>query len=383
MKLLIISSRFPYPLEKGDKLRLFYQIQSLSEHFEICLCSISDTVVDAKDKMRLEKYCKEVHIFRIHGKNNATKGLFNTHPFQVNYFYSRSVHKMMQKVCDSFAPDHVYHQLIRTTQYRLLGKHKSSVDLMDCFSQGYALRGFVETGIRKKFYDIEAKRLVKYENKILKDFDTHFIISLQDRKLLSERTQKVLHVLPNGIDVKYFRPELKPKIYDLVFVGNMGYTPNIYAVNYILDKIVPLLKTKRENYKLLIAGANPSKELAARSTSQIHISGWMEDIRNAYNQSKIFIAPIFDGIGQQNKILEALAMQVPTIVSPPVAQGLDIPNVEELLDIANSPEEFVDKILLLESDSQSKKVEKASQYVIKHRSWSGCNQILIDTIKKH
>ncbi len=381
-KLVIIASRFPYPLEKGDKLRLYYQIKSLAKEFEIYLCSLSDIEVEEDALKELRKYCKEVYIFKVKGKKNAFRALLNWKPFQVNYFYDRMIHKEMNEIVYRISPDHIYYQLLRTTEYRFNSSFSRSVDLMDCFSKGYDLRGAKEKGLRKQFYNIEARRLIAYEKILMKEFKQKFIISEQDRKALAKETNTSLEVLSNGIDTSYFSPNIKEQIFDLVFVGNMGYEPNIYAVNYLLNDLLPLFSP---DLQILIAGARPPSQLKSRENDQITVSGWMEDIRDAYNQSKIFLAPIRDGIGQQNKILEAMAMQVPCIVSQEVADGLDIPNVGEFLFIARTKNEYLKYIeeVLANPEGVLERTVSARNYIIKNRSWDAVNSVLIKALKRN
>ncbi len=374
-KLVIIASRFPYPLEKGDKLRLYYQIKSLAQTCDIYLLSLSDVAVAKTSLVELEKYCQEIHVYRIHGKKNATKGLLNGKPFQVNYFYSRKIHSAMQKELERIFPDHIYYQLIRTTEYSFDKKYKRSVDMMDCFSKGYHLRGFKENGFRKKFYDIEAKRLKLYEGKVMQDFALKFVISEQDKAELQRGAKGSLQVLSNGIDTNYFSPKAENKEYDIVFVGNMGYEPNIYAARYLLNELVSSMS---KDIKVLIAGARPPASLKAKTNAQIHVSGWMEDIRDAYNKSKVFLAPIADGIGQQNKILEAMAMELPCIVSKEVALGLDIENIQDFLFVAETKEQYLSCFnkILMNSDAAKERAQKARRYIVENRSWDAVNSIL-------
>jgi len=379
VKLVIIASRFPYPLEKGDKLRLFYQIKSLSKEFEIYLCSLTDIPIEKASYKALEKYCKEIHVFKIHGKKNAFKGLLNKKPFQVNYFYDRSVHKQMNVLVERIAPDHIFYQLLRTTEYSFNARYSKSVDMMDCFSKGYKLRGFKEKGLRKRFYKAEAHRLIAYEDSIIDTFTHKYIISKQDKNALLKRRKTEFHVLSNGIDTEYFNPIKQKQKYDIVFVGNMGYEPNIYAVRYIIEELLPKFDDRAT---ILIAGARPPAQLKAKANSRITISGWLEDIRDAYNESKLFLAPIRDGIGQQNKILEAMAMELPCVVSKEVAEGLDIPEVEKYLFIADSKEEYIAyvKNILDQTVDTSQRIGLARGYVLDHRSWEAVNKKLTSTI---
>src|SRR5437016_1414915 len=91
MRILFLTSRFPYPLEKGDKLRAFYQIVELSKRHEIILVSVSDQQVETKNFEALKPFCKKIILHQI-GKGtqilNLARALFSRKPFQAEYFFS-------------------------------------------------------------------------------------------------------------------------------------------------------------------------------------------------------------------------------------------------------------------------------------------------------
>jgi hypothetical protein len=94
MKLAVLLSRFPYPLEKGDKLRAFHQIKELSKHHDIYLICLSDQKIQENWRTEVQKYCKELNVFKLNFFTiyfNTFKQLFTDKPFQTGYFYSSSV----------------------------------------------------------------------------------------------------------------------------------------------------------------------------------------------------------------------------------------------------------------------------------------------------
>ena len=95
----------------------------------------------------------------------------------------------------------------------------------------------------------------------------------------------------------------------------MSYPPNINAVVYIAEQIMPIIIKQIPNVKFLIAGATPTNDVKNLQSDNIHVTGWLDDIRDAYNESKVFLAPLQIGTGLQNKLLEAMAMKIPCITS--------------------------------------------------------------------
>lgn len=366
MKIFVLTSRFPYPLEKGDKLRIFHQIKHLSKDHEVVLCSLSEKTVQASWLAALEPYCQSIHIFPVSKFGLPIAGirsLLNGWPFQVGYFYRSHLKRKIHALIALEQPDHLYCQLIRCAPYVWDLEVPKTLDYMDAFSLGAKRWARESSFLAQAFWGQEYRRLKKFEELAFNGFDHHAIISKQDQDALSISAKEQIAIIPNGVDVEYFQPqEARETKYDVVFVGNLGYRPNLAAVRSIAHDILPKLLLIRPNIKILIAGARPGKEILSLQGDHLHIGGWYEDIREAYSSAAILIAPLFTGSGQQNKILEAMALGLPCITTSIVNNAINaVP--EKDLWIADSPEEFARKIDFLLG--QPKKMEATSKNALK------------------
>ena len=171
--------------------------------------------------------------------------------------------------------------------------------------------------------------------------------------LIYHPDQKKIFIIPNGVDTDYFKSEKKVKTSDLLFNGNMSYPPNVDCVLYIAEKILPEIQKKYPEIKMLISGANPAKKVTdlSKKNKAVTVSGWMDDIREAYDSSEIFLAPMQIGTGVQNKLLEAMSMEIPCITSDLANNGLGAEHGKNIL-IGNSPSEIAIHIDKLLSDKQ-------------------------------
>ncbi|MBK8504447.1 MAG: glycosyltransferase [Saprospiraceae bacterium] len=176
----------------------------------------------------------------------------------------------------------------------------------------------------------------------------------------------------NGVDTNFFRPTEIDKKYDLVFVGNMSYHPNILAAHYLVTEIAPLLREGLPSLSILIAGANPTHAVWKLAAEGVEVSGYVTDIRHAYASARIIVAPIFVGSGVQNKILEAMAMEIPCVTSPQVVEAIG--GINDLVFQATNPEEYRNLIekLLSEPGERLKMGKKSRQYIEEHLSWEIC-----------
>jgi polysaccharide biosynthesis protein PslH len=381
LKILCLTSRFPYPLEKGDKLRIFHQIVGLSANHDIYLIAITDKAHTKTELEMLAPYTKGLYVIRISPLErfiSLFKALFSGLPFQTAWFYSSNVHKQINRIISDIQPDHIYCQLARMAEYAIHQPFKKTLDYMDCFGKSMSKRAKVAKGINAWIHKIEAKRMMTYEEEIASKFDHLTIISQQDKEQFEFAKAKDIKVIPNGIG-NYFNitKSPTPKTYQFVFVGNMSYLPNVETVEYIVSQILPLCPS---DYKLLIAGANPNSRVKALENSNVSVSGWIEDIRDAYLSGKIFLAPMWSGTGQQNKILEAMALGVPCITTQIVNNAIGATHLEEIL-IADTKDEFLKMIQLLDGDQKLyDKISINSRSFVKqnfdwNQSISGLNRI--------
>ncbi len=374
MKIAVVTSRFPYPLEKGDKLRLYFQIKYLAQFHEIILLSLADEKVTDESFQHISSFCKSVHVFPIHKRKaqfNAIKSIFEKLPFEVSYFFNKKIKQNFEEIIEAEKPDHIYCQLIRVSEYIRHLPYSKTLDYMDAFSIGMQRRAENSNPIFRFFLKRDAKKLAHYEANIFHNFQHHTIISKQDCEHLTFKEKEKIQVLPNGVDIDFFKPHPNiEKKYDLAFVGNMGYYPNVQAAIFLVKKILPQLASQHPNLKILIAGARPTTEVKNLASPNITISGWIEDIRHAYASAKIFIAPIFFGRGQQNKILEAMAMGVPCITSDQVNKAIGAIPKDSIL-IANDVESCQEQIsLLLQNEKlQQQLSENGLRFVREHFSW--------------
>ncbi len=356
MKLVVVLSRFPYPLEKGDKLRAYHQLKELSLQHEIILCSLTDQKIDPAWIKEINNFCSEVHLFRLKKPLlywNTIKQFFSNRPYQIGYFYQRKIHRELVQIIQKKEPDHIYCQLIRTAEYvKDIHNVPKTLDYMDALSKGMLRRAEIAKGIKKQLFLIEGKRLAEYENRIFDYFNHHVIISTQDRDLIGHPQSSEIEIIENGIDQSFIDYKSNDKKeFDLVFTGNMNYPPNVECAEYIVNTIYPKLKALHPQLCILLSGANPHQRvLDLAENGQVIVTGWVEDIKTSYAKGKLFVAPLFIGTGLQNKLLEAMAMGLPCITTPLANNALGAVDNSSIL-IAKDSDEFVEKINALLSDS--------------------------------
>ncbi len=356
MKIFVLLPRIPFPLEKGDKLRAFNQIKQLAKRNEIVLCALNDNAkVNEQDAFRaLQPYCQSINFIKI-SKPQILLGLvrafFKGLPLQCGYFYNRKAAKKVNALIAKHKPEMLYGQLLRTAEYIRHKDIPKAIDYQDIFSYGMKRRADIASFVTRPIYNMEYRRLTRYEAAIFDDFDVRSIISEPDRNLFPHPKRDEILIIPNGVDHDFFKPMEREKQYDLVFTGNMSYPPNVNAVEYLADEIMPIVWKTLPDTKLYIAGATPDPKVKKAASDRIIVSGWLDDIRDAYAQSRVFIAPMRIGTGLQNKLLEAMSMRLPAITSPLANASLGAKPDEEIL-IGSNAQEMAQHIFTLLTDKE-------------------------------
>lgn len=388
MKIFVLLSRFPYPLEKGDKLRAFHHIKELSKNHEIILCALTDKKVSETSIKKLSEYCTTIKIIQLPKWKiaiNLIKQLFFTdESLQVAYFYNKNAQQQIDKLLLEHQPDHIYCQLIRVTKYVRNSSIKKTLDYMDALARGMERRIEAAPFYMKWALKLETKRLKRYEHLIFDDFDNKIIISEQDKALIVNIKNDDIVVVPNGVDYETYQKKETSKKYDLIFTGNMSYPPNVDSVVYLVNKVMPLIWADLPTIKLVIVGANPSKKVLNLSANNIEVTGWVDDISSYYSQSKIFIAPMQIGTGLQNKLLEAMAMQLPCVTSQLANNALGATHQKHIL-IGNTPEEYAKHVMNYLNDEQlaTEIADNGYQFVKNNYTWEGSTAILEKLITSH
>ena len=388
MKIFVLLPRIPYPLEKGDKLRAFNQIKQLAKHNEIVLCALNDDPkVSEQDAFHaLQPYCQSINFIRITKPQillGLVRAFFKGLPMQCGYFYNRKAVKRIDALIAKHKPDMLLGQLLRVAEYIRHKNLPKAIDYQDIFSYGMKRRADIASFVTRPIYNMEYRRLCRYEAAVFEDFDVRTIISEPDRALFPHERRDEILVIPNGVDHEKYHPMDCEKRYDLVFTGNMSYPPNVNAVDYLANEIMPIVWKTLPEVKLYIAGATPDPKVKKVASERIIVSGWLDDIRTAYAQSRVFIAPMRIGTGLQNKLLEAMSMRLPAITSPLANASLGAKPDEEIL-VGSNAKELAQHIITLLTDKEKAEHLALAGYNFTNRvyDWGKATTIMENAMKQ-
>lgn len=369
-----LANRIPYPPYRGDKLKIYNLAKRLCKKHELYLLSFTQTEEDKQYQSELKKIFKEVHLIHLPKWKSALhclQGIWNPLPFQVLYFQSAQMQRKLDELLSQHQFDAIHIQHLRMAPYLSERKDlKRILDLPDAFSLYWERRKKVKRSLLQTIFEnIEQKRVLRYEA-VLKEYNLSLVCSQEDLEYLKQlHGIENIRLLPNGVDLSTFKAKDHDYTHNhtLLFTGNMDYAPNVDAVVYFTEEILPLIHQQFPETKFVIAGQRPVEKVQALANNNVLVTGFIKDLAEVYNSASVVVAPLRFGAGTQNKVLEAMAMGVPVVCSNIGFKGLGIDSGEGAI-METQKEAFAQAVCtLLASSEKRKKVGEKGKEVIRSK----------------
>ena len=348
MKLLYITNGFPFPLTSGY-LRHYFLIRELAEEHDITLLSLVRPSYRPEHAEAMRPWLKELHVFASAPKSTAVmrRSWQRLQPHLGGEDAPRRMAATAGKLVAKGDFDVVLFSGKQTFPViKQIGDLPMVVDMCDATS--LRIRDTIRFTSARKRPLLWAKYLrLRYVERQLMRRAAHLLFaSCRDRDCLLDRAAgKRATVIPNGVDVGYWRRSYPPALSrTVVFTGAMDYPPNADAAHQLIGTIFPRLRQRIPDARLLIVGRDPGPALIqAGQQDGVTVTGLGDDMRPYLEQAAVFAAPLRFGAGIQNKVLEALAMQVPVVASEVAAGGLRTQDgLSPPLEVAEGPDQFAD-----------------------------------------
>ncbi len=377
VEILYVCHRFPYPPKRGGKIRPFNMIRHLAERHRVTVASLLRSDVEAAEGKGLEKHCKEVLVGRVSEPWQTFRMIARLPtpvPSSMGYFYSRQLRQAITEACARTRFDLVFVHCSSVAQYvsDIQGVPKI-LDFGDMDSQKWLTYAEEKSFPLSLGYLLEGRKLESEERRLAEKFHLCTCTTKQELSTLrSYGTGTETDWFPNGVDAEYFSPDGGEYDRDRIsFVGRMDYYPNQQCMIRFCRDILPLIQRKRPTAKLLIVGADPSSEiLRLGDLPGVSVTGSVSDVRPFVRGSAVMVAPLTIARGTQNKILEALAMGVPTVTSELAASGVDAVPGEHLLT-ASTDSGYAEAVLRLLDDPSERRLfaAKGRERMLSHHDW--------------
>jgi glycosyltransferase involved in cell wall biosynthesis len=382
-KVLLITSRLPYPPIGGDKLKSYNLLKILSRHYDVHLVIVTDETLDLATEQELEKFTIKTKVFtksKYKFYLNALKFVFNKLPIQVNYYYFNDVKNYIDEISKDMA--FAISTLVRTSEYLKNFKQVKYLDMVDSIGLNYQRsKENVKSFFWKIIYWIETDRLLNYERKCIANFSNTFFVNKFEAEYWSKFGKTTW--IPNGVSEKLFSYNKKNKKYKnyIAFFGKMDYQPNIDAVIWFVDNVFKYLP---KNIKFIIVGSKPTNRIKKLSEEyeNIEVTGFIDDPYEILNSSLLIVAPMQTGGGIQNKILESMALGTINIVSSLAAKPIVGANNNEHFFVRDNPKEITKLVNNIYQNSNKYEYLKInSKTFIKEKyTWKNYENKLLDML---
>jgi sugar transferase (PEP-CTERM/EpsH1 system associated) len=398
MKILYLAHRLPYPPNKGEKIRTFHQIQQLAKRHTIHLCSFVDDPDDLPLVPALRKHCASVEVAY---RSNASSFLFaaaallRRRPLSVSLFYRKAFAKKFLEKLATERFDCVFVSSSSMAQYSCFASDLPKiVDFIDVDCEKWRLYAQYHSFPLSMIYKLEAERLARYEEQAARMFDHCILISEEERRVFQERVDgRPVSVISNGVDLEYFAPYgfdfLRVFHPTIVFTGAMDYFPNVDAVQYFCQEILPFVHQSVPNAQFYIVGRNPTREVKAlESYPNVIVTGTVPDVRPYLARATVSVAPLRIARGVQNKVLESMAIGVPVVGTVESFKGIRATESDGIR-IAKDPRSFAHQVATFLRGDTSLRQQAGHQvrrYVERHHRWEDqgakLDRLIEDVVRK-
>lgn len=314
------------PPNKGDKIRSFHELKFFSRFFKVDLVTFAESDEDFKYKDALREYCQNIHIEPIHKMKGLLRGGISVlagKSISEGYYRSNHVREVIQKLTEKNSYHFIFCFSSQVAQYVINRPEKKIMDFCDVDSDKWR-----QYSRKKRFpfnllYKLESSRLSKYEHEIATHFSLNLFSTPQELEVFQPQNG-INYVLSNGVDTEYFSPNSRSKETAIIFVGAMDYFANIDAVVWFGRKVFPKLLEKIPGLKFYIIGSSPSKAVQKLSSflPNIIVTGFVRDVRIYMDKAKIAVIPLHIARGIQNKVLEAMSMELPVSIPENILRSL-------------------------------------------------------------
>lgn len=389
MRILYITPSFQHPKMRGPT-RCYYFMRELSQRHEITLLALAPDPIDPVAYEEVQNYAQKIVTVPVRSMPSSRGKLLRriTGP-------GGKLRRERRRRAAILQMRAAFQQLVRQARYDLVlfhGKHlypilhgfrKLPVVIDFCDATSMRLRQQVRYASSWKRPLIAARyvqiRLI--EQKLLRISPHAAFISLRDRRAIAGPNYSGA-LVPIGVDLAFWtrrQAHREPK--SLVFTGVMNYAPNEDAAMFLIKRILPHLRQAVPGIKTYIVGREPTaalKKHAARYPD-IEVTGFVDDVRDYLERATVFVAPLRYGAGVQNKLLEAMAMQVPVVTTPVAAAGLQVDeNSDPPVRCGDDPQAIAQQVIDLLNDPavQAELAQAGRRYVETHFVWEKSAAVL-------
>jgi glycosyltransferase involved in cell wall biosynthesis len=377
MRILICASDVPFPPSNtGFRRQLMGLVPELGRRHDVRLIGYrmpgqsADGAIDAD--MRIVDYRRPTVV---ENARDLALAMLRRRPLRAERLVGGLVEPLREELA-RFEPDlvHVGPGKLSGLKRELQGMPKILM-VMDTWHLNVDARADAATGLRRALLRADAQRIRRYEQREYRGFDRVVVSNQGDLAELRERDPILpFAVIPIGFDAGAYAPDPAAPVDPnrIIFHGAMSYAPNVRTVEFLARDVLPRVRARKPEAHLVIVGRDPDpRVLELETLDGVHVTGGVEDMRAWLTRSRVWAGPFLDGTGIKTKLLEAMATDLPCVVTPLGHRGLDdVTSGEELLVGSTAEELAAHLVRVLEDEDLARRIGRTGgEYVRPRYDW--------------
>ena len=326
--ILYLVHRLPYPPNKGDKVRSYHLLKHLAARHRVFLGTFIDDPEDEAYIEQVTAFCADLHIARLSprlAKLRSLSGLLDNKALTLPYYRDAGLQAWVDKTLREQKIDAAIIFSSAMAQYISdPAQVRTIVDFVDVDSAKWTQYAPNHPWPLSWLYRREGERLLAFERQVAQAAEHSFFVTDNETALFLRSAPECngrISPMSNGVDSDFFSPEHElPSPYradeiPLVFTGAMDYWPNVDAVTWFVQDILPRLLPNWPTLRFYIVGRSPTSAVEALAGERVTVTGTVPDVRPYLKHAAAVVAPLRLARGIQNKVLEAMAMGMPVVAS--------------------------------------------------------------------
>ena len=398
-EILFLSHRMPFPPDRGDKIRSHHVLKRLAGLAPVHVATFADDDRDIAEEVELAALVRSYRLVRrvkplvLAGMESLLRG----QPVSLPAFYSKELADYVEQILSERPVATIYVFSGQMGQY-IPDDFKGKVifDFVDVDSAKFEAYAMRDRGVRRWINAREARLLMAEEARLARRSAMSLLVSSEEAALfrarlpVEDQASCDVRALRNGIDSRHFDPAAvkpEPRMIEcdgprLIFSGQMDYAPNVDAALRVIDRLLPRIRALIPKTSFHIVGRNPAEELVERHGKDgVHVWGGVDDMRTWLSAADMAVVPLEIARGVQNKVLEAMAMNLPVVLTSAAATGIGARDGQHLA-VADSDDELVERVTALLSHPRQGWTLglEARRFVVEELSWQATLAPLADMI---
>jgi glycosyltransferase involved in cell wall biosynthesis len=367
VKVLVITTKSPYPLNEGRALRTYNLIREMARSHELHLVSFVQDDLDVQGIATMRELCPVVRAVPLYLGASARLQLlrdvlmepFSDLPLPVLKYRTAAMRKVIAALRREHDYDMVHLDMLHLGAYMymdvladlpvLLMEHNVEAQILARRADNQS------SALRRAYLRYQQRKLEAFEARACRRADQVVAVSEPDVAQLHAMTGRGDVVcVPNGVDTSFFQPAVdvtQAEPPTLIYVGGFTWFPNLDAIDYFRREILPLVHRRMPGVRLKVIGRYPEAALVneIKADPAVELCGLVDDIRPHVHAAALYIVPLRIGGGTRLKILDAFAMGKAIVSTSIGCEGLDVEHGREIV-VADAPQAFADEVLRLLAD---------------------------------